>query len=531
MIYRLFYNNKYYKILNSYTLNKSSNSLSQSDITIDFTNQTFNDLPKQYQEVKIVAAEKEEDFETSEENKELVFTGFVNSFDFENMQLAKEERELTIELISPYAMSTLRTVSLVGTFEKEVAIRRILEPLINDGFTIRDLIVDEGQITTDFVLQKIEYCMNKLSYKLNLFWYINERKEIYIYSLDYLFSKEYIAVFDEKKLEELREKYGMYYLKPTIEDNEYANIINIKNIRLFYNAKDSDLDGDIPHIGDDIILEVPRTLKKGDVVNFENPIVLSEDYLRAYIKSLGTESPIKYRDFGILIEDTDGNRQLFESYIEDGEYKNSNNYSISSDGGDELQVVLVKDSFFSNLITGFKWNGLDGATVRSVESCTALRYTALRFMDSNEIENQKGIISDSGQIEKTVDFSNKWATIDEVTEYAKSLKVENSNVLNKIVVKLDKINDFKIGDIVFFDMPSFYCEGFFAITNIAFTYKNDENISYKITLRKSSLVGNFIDIFRAKETQENEDSISNIVLSEYIKENIFEKVEVDVDED
>lgn len=47
------YSNKKFKIVNSYTINTSSRQVTFSDINIDFTNRTLEDLPIKYQEAQI----------------------------------------------------------------------------------------------------------------------------------------------------------------------------------------------------------------------------------------------------------------------------------------------------------------------------------------------------------------------------------------------------------------------------------------------------------------------------------------------
>ena len=109
-----------------------------------------------------------------------------------------EGRELTLTLLSPLKMATIRTVTIIGTMDVETAINRILEPLINDGFTIKEINIVDGQITMNSVLQTVEYCMNSIGFKRNIFWYINERKEIFVNSIDYLFAKSISKKITEK---------------------------------------------------------------------------------------------------------------------------------------------------------------------------------------------------------------------------------------------------------------------------------------------------------------------------------------------
>lgn len=528
---RALFNNKLFKIEESLSISKSSNKVNENDIKIDFTGYGLEDIPYQYQEIKIVRGESEEieNAEINEDysNLEIVYTGFFDSPKFNKMKLQDEDRSLTLELISPYGMSTKRSISLIGIYPKEEAIRKILEPLINDGFTIEELNVSEGQITTNFILEKIEYCMNRISYKLNLFWYIDEKKRIFVNSLEYLFAKNPKLKISEANINSLKDEIGLAEISPSIVSSGYANIINIKNVRLFYSEKDSYSGNVLTNEGDAVLLNLPKTIKKGDTISFLNPIVVGEEYLNRYLDSIQSPS-ISQNVYDISVSiDKNGTRERYASYLNNSVYENTNNFSFDTNSGEEAELVFITDSFFSNLVTGFKWNGSD-ATICEIESNTALRYTAMRFLDSREVNKFKGIISNSGQVEKNIDYNEKWATVNELTEYAKSLKVENSNIINNIVIEIeDKEHDLSIGDIIEFDLESFYCKGKFAITDIYYSYKNDDDFSYRITLKKSDLVGTFIDVFRSKETQETtEDTVNTIIISEYFEENVEERHEV-----
>lgn len=108
MIKRLVYNKKAFKILDSFTIKQSNAEVTFNDITIDFTGYSLLDIPFKYQELKIIQAETEE--EILNENGEVVFTGFLDDIDLSEMKIRKEEqRELTLTVLSPLAMSTKDT--------------------------------------------------------------------------------------------------------------------------------------------------------------------------------------------------------------------------------------------------------------------------------------------------------------------------------------------------------------------------------------------------------------------------------------
>ena len=168
MIIRLIYNNIAFKIINEYSIKISNSDVSFSDIVIDFTGYSILDIPFKYQEIKIVEAEKEEDILEGK----VIFTGFLDEVNLSEMKNKDEDRELTLTLLSPLAMATRRYVSLIGTYQKEEAIKRVLQPLIDDGFYIAEMNIENGQITNNFALDTVENCMNNMCCKLNLLWYI-----------------------------------------------------------------------------------------------------------------------------------------------------------------------------------------------------------------------------------------------------------------------------------------------------------------------------------------------------------------------
>lgn len=234
MVTRLVYNKKAFKILNEYGYKFSSNEVTFNDITIDFTDCSIADIPFKYQEIQIRQAETENDILT---NYTVLFTGYLDEIDLSEMKMRKEFREITLTLLSPLKMATKRNVSLIGTYEVKIAIQRVLQPLVDDGFTIKEINVTDGQITTNFVLETVEYCMNNIGYKRNIFWYIDESKNIYVNSIDYLFGLPVAKTISQKNKEE-----GLLKIQPKIESVDYANVINFKNVRLIFSSELGDGD-------------------------------------------------------------------------------------------------------------------------------------------------------------------------------------------------------------------------------------------------------------------------------------------------
>jgi hypothetical protein len=522
MIKRLVYNKKAFKILNGFTIKQSNAEVTFNDITIDFTGYSLLDIPFKYQELKIIQAETEEDI--LNENGEVVFAGFLDDIDLSEMKIRKEEqRELTLTVLSPLAMSTKRYVSLIGTYSKEEAIRRVLQPLLDDGFKIVEFNIPTGQITTNFVIESVENCMNDMCFKAGVFWFIDENKNIYINSIDYLFglgSKKTIAPDVITK--------GLSKIQPKIENIDYANVINFKNVRIYYSTMSMcDELNNLIEEHDYPLLNLPKKLKKGDTVQFNNPIVVSEDTLRK-LREEGEVDDADVASLSIVI----GGEEFYirietnEKSADYDKYVTSNNFSFSDDGGEEKTLVLQRDSFFNNLITGFKWNGADNSVVSRIYTGTALRYTTMRFMHSAEINNLKGVISDTGIVEKCIDYQEKWTTTTQLVDYARSLMSSNTKTINQVDLTFDETPNLKIGDIVEIHEPDFYIDGKFAVKEISYKYINDENEEWNIKLKNSDLNSTYIDLFRPAQKQENESKTDTVVLSEYVEETVYEKHEI-----
>lgn len=501
---RLIYNNKAFRILNEFSINTTNNTVTFNDITIDFTDCNLEDMPLKYQEVKIKECEDGENIFT---DGKVLFFGYVDTIEVGRMKLSQEKRELTITLLSPIKLSTVRTVTLIGTYNVRDIIPLILEPLINDGFEIAEMNVDNGQITVNHILQTIEFCMNNLSVKKNVFWFIDENKKIYINQLDYLFQQTPTKIQNDLR------KEGLINIEPNIEATDYANVINIKNARLLYKQYTTTITG-----GDFDVLKLPKTIKTNDVIEFNYPISFSLDYLKKMQNEGLFESAVLIPVLVLTIGGTtysvyyNVNTQLLE-------YTGS--FTYSDDDGNEGTIVLQRDNFFSNLITGFKWNG-STAQITAIDTNTALRYVKVKFINSQEVERLKGIISESGQIERTINANETWFTEKSLLEYAKAYLVENKNDINTIKLTYDKNYGFKIGELLAIDFESFYSKGNFAITEIAYSYVNEIEQKWIITAKKSNLLSSYIDLFRGQEDETSSEKDESLLISQYITEGVNE---------
>jgi len=229
-------------------LNSSSREVTFSEITVDFTQKNITNLPFIQQEVKII-----------DKQDNLKFTGFVSGYSLPELRLVDIDRELSISLFSPRQMTTKRIVTIVTTDTLTNVINRTLNPLFQDGFILKEQNFTDKIITVTLISRTVEEVLNYLSKKYSLYWNIDKNKNITINSIEYQFNK---PIKKNININNYKEQIkGFISLSPTVENVDYANIINVKNARVFY-KKHEIIDGGV-------------TLKKGDRLDFENPIDIS----------------------------------------------------------------------------------------------------------------------------------------------------------------------------------------------------------------------------------------------------------------
>jgi hypothetical protein len=203
----------------------------------------------------------------------------------------------------------------------------------------------------------------------------------------------------------------------------------------------------------------------------------------------------------------------------------SNNLGFDGDEDSTKEFLLIRDSFFNNLITGFKYNS-DSKNVASlsvVMSDSALIWNVNKFYNDKAINDKKGIINDTGIVELTVDMGEQWKTRQELQEIGIAYMNKNSLKLDgEIELKVDKEN-FKVGDIIKINKMLF--DGKYIVTKVRESFNNGV-IEYYITCKNSNINDNYIDLFRSGVTQENEEKNYQINISHYNEEGIKETFEV-----
>lgn len=243
------WNNKQYKLIDNIDINKSSREVTYSDLILDFTDSTIDDLPYAQQEVEII-----------DKTNNLIFTGFVSNYKLPELKDIKiSTKRLNLSLFSPRQLATKRTVTIMRTAKMSEIINQTLSPLFQDGFSLKELNIEDKIITISLISRTVEEVLNYLSNKYSLYWNIDELKRITINSIDYMLNKEAKEIIN---IDNYKEKIpGLISITPSVENVDYANIINVKNARIFYSKFQTE--------------GLNVTLKNGDRLDFENPLDIS----------------------------------------------------------------------------------------------------------------------------------------------------------------------------------------------------------------------------------------------------------------
>ena len=545
-MYMVKINNNYYKMLAPYSLENSSKEVKYSDITVDFDDGTFLDLPLQYQEIQVLSG-TENDIKSG---KGIIkYFGYVESYSLNTIKKATDPKELTLSILSPMKLATLRTVNIDGYHDIDTLLDLVLEPLIEEGFTIKEKQVHSRAFTVQFIMQTVEYCMNSISNSKNIFWYINELKEIFLYDISYL-----TGLPTQLEISKDNIPKGLLEIKPTLVSVDYANVLNLKKARTFFYSYNG-LVVDTSVISRFVLTDSPKVIQKGDTISFNYPVVIDEDTLKKISseENLYSTTSEENRDkYGIYIEisllnstdhsgnDLNENEVVRKAYIywdsTNNKLVTSSNIGFSDEGSEteEKEFVLQRDSFFSNLITGIKWNNKlneGNGSITEIYSHSALKYTTAKIFFNEEIEKCKGIINTTGKVEKVISLNEKWFTQRELIDYAKSLIIENGNTCNEVQLITDVPQDIKLGSLINIDMPNFFVKGNFIVTGIKENYIAPSIREYTYELKNASLLDNFVDFFRSSETQESSSEVDDVMISTYTEDAINQKYVVEVEDE
>lgn len=512
--------NSYYRIIDGYNINESSREVKFSNLKIEFTDKTIVDLPKKYQEVQLA------DVDNNNNINEIIYTGYINNFILPNMKNEHEYRELEIDLLSPLAMATLRTADAVGTYNLQSLINELIQPLINDGFILKEMNVGNNQITVNFLNETVESSLNKLSNKFNFWWYIDKDKNIYINSIDYLIAKTPKLVYnDENKIN------GLIDVIPSIDATDYCNVVNFTNLRLFTNStfsRSESIDAETQETIISYSMYQPiiqlNELKTGDEIEFDIPFDITVDN---YKKNYTDTSATSYVFYGNFYKKNNPNSYINVIFnVENNVLTLTNNASIEDGYSESNDFVFVRDVFFKNLIVGFKYNGNDDLIVRNISCLNAIMWSKIKVINNEEVNKNKGIISQTGIVEKQIDMNEQWKTYNEILDIANSYIKKNNSKVEQVKLNMDINNNLNIGDTIKINKPNFLINDLYIITDKKINYENNYEL-WNYTLKNTNILENYVDLFRAKEKEET-DKIYNLITSNYNEEdnNIKETYEI-----
>lgn len=488
------WNNKKYKLIGSVDMTQSSQEVTYSDFTVDFSKAKIDDLPYAQQEVNVY-----------DDNDNVKYMGFVSEYKLPELNKIKTpNKELSLTLFSPRQMATKKTVTINRTDTVENLVRQALEPLFVEGFYIKEMNISRQATTVNLISRTVEEVLNYFSKRFELYWNIDELKGITVNSIQYQFSKNVKKKINIKNYKQ--EINGLLSISPTITNLDYANIINVKNARIFYEM--------------DSVMNV--TLNNGDRLDFENPIDISTATTKRIYEAIYVQGST-VTGFPINIH---YNSNLIANIMNTVNYELPDKQvftDIGKDDSDNKLFTLTMDSTFKNLATGITYKGEGSVTITEIQSDSALRYANMKLLNWQEINRMKGIITPSGQIEKVLDVDSGWFTESEMVNYVRNYFGINDNYTNQVTLKYDKDNDLDVGDRIDIDLPEYFTSGEYVITSIKESKEGNNPSNFSVELRNTAIVENYIDLFRSSaDTEENDSQTQVEYLCEYTTEGIKE---------
>lgn len=448
----------------------------------------------------------------SKENQ-LLFTGYLESCKMPELTMINGiKNELTLTLMTPRTMATKKTVTIVTTDTMLNIINRIFQPLCNDGFVLKESNFDNKAITVKLIARTIEECMQILSTRYALYWNINELKEITVNSIDYQFNKPFTKSININNYKE--EIKGFIKLVPSVEGTDYANIINVKNARVFYSFINKDMN---------------VTLKKDGKLEFENPVDISYSTAKRLNAGMFIDgAEIAVSNLRIMYYDSNNNYK--EAYIMSGINTSGikpglNVKDIGTDSKEDSLFVLNMDSMFAYLATGFTYKGEEDIVIDQIFSETGLRYASMKLLNWHEIEKNAGTITTTGQIEKALNAKEKWFTVQELIDYVRGNFVSNDKNTNIIKIYCDKDNKIDVGDRLEIDLPELYAQGNYIATDITVSKEWNNPYEYVIELRNTALSENYANLFQdSLDTEEQANQVEVEYVVEYAEEETITEV-------
>lgn len=509
-------------IFGEYNIVESSQDITYSDIQCDFTGYTETELPEKYQETKIVQI-------NNSGNEEILYIGYIESYTFGQMRETDIETNISISLYSPKKMATIRTAIATGTFNLiDLISNKILTPLIDDGFILKEININNPTVTVNFVAETVEYCLDNLSNKYNFWWHIDENKNIYIKDINTMLTKKPDYKYDNNNTIPY-----LLYIQPTVSSDNYANVINFKNVRI-YEYSNLQMNGStISNSYNPLINgQIGTAIKKGEQIDFNHSCDITKTNILKSGLSIGKKDKRSYNYlYGLNIQGTYSDNSTFQLYVR---YNRSTNMletsqNIGFEGNEQdtnKEFLLIRDSFFKNLIIGFIYNNKNKnlKSIETIQSDSTLIWNVNKMYNDGAIYDKKGIISNTGIVELIIDMNQSWKTLQELREIGSSYINKNGLKFDgEIQLKIDTYCSIKVGDIIKINKMLFNDN--YIVTKIQKTIENNEK-QWLITCKNANMLDNFIDVFRKENEQEAEQKTYKISIVHYVEEKINEVFEV-----
>ena len=486
-----------------------------SDVKIDFSGYGISDLPTKYQEVSI--------YQIWDGIPRIELIGYVEKYVLPKFTTGNEAKIITIKLLTPQVVAGKRTITYRFSTESLLTVlENICSPLTNeDGFTIdlSDISDLEVRFSDTYIKQPIEKLLNDLAKRFSFMWYITALKEIRFKSLSNI---QEAAV--DHTVNTIDCKY-LQSMTPFIVSADYANIINIKNIKLVQSETYIDLTTDPPF-----------TIKAGESYSFKNAYWNSEVGFWKSVPTALTEADYFVFQFSSTTTSYEWYIKYYGPDYSDPALADTLEFSpnLGIDGDDNEDTTktawLIRDSFVSNVYTGIKFR--DDVEADACTATMSLVPFSFTFFDIEEIEASAPKTNTSGKVEKTINANNKYLGRKDVFEYARGNLVEANNEVGEVDLTFQNeedsdyhefINSWKLGDKVEIVLPDLYVDGFYIVTSLEYQYKRGLTI-LKVGTKNLTLNETFLDIYRKEEGQEDEDQLAINGIGVYFKdESIIER--------
>lgn len=455
----------------------------------------------------------------------LLCYGYVDNYVFPELREQDKDIDINFTLLSPSKMSTLRTCTAVGTYKlKELLEKIILKPLLDDGFNLKELNVTDRSVTVNFLCKTLEYCLNNLSNKFNIWCNIDEQKNIYIKDIELIWNEGKIKhIYDDEH--SIR---GLQYIKPSTSSDDYANVINFTNVRIYEYSRVEFSDSNMKIMTQNfnpLIVEQISNIKNGEQITLEIPVDIKKENILKSVYSRGESdgNAAVLRLGGVYTDNTVFNISILYDKEKDTVVL-SDNLGIENEEGKDKEFLLIKDSFFSNLIVGIKYNGQKTLkAIKYISSDSVLVWSINKFYNNKAINEEKNRISKTGIVETTVDMKESWKTAQELREIGTTYMNKNGLKLDgQVELKTDE-DVFKVGDTI--KINKMIVNGVYVVTDIQIDCSNND-LEYIVTCKNANMLSSFIDIFRSEDTQETNDKTYHLYLTHYNQEEFAESHEV-----